>query len=135
MTPEQSKAQVVDAAKDVGKAVSEPVESAHFSRSSCNDQGDPPYRGIVDIYYAVPSDSAGAAATFDKIKQQLQSAGWGPDSEFKTHGGALKKDSVDAVLYPADASVSKIHVILYGECRDTTTTKATAGSTEDIVIQ
>jgi hypothetical protein len=44
MTPDQSRAQVIDAASDVGHAVDQPVASAHFSRSSCKDQGDPPYR-------------------------------------------------------------------------------------------
>lgn len=134
MTPDQSRAQVIDAASDVGRAVDQPVASAHFSRSSCNDQGDPPYRGIVDIYYTAPTDPAAATTAFETIKTRLQGAGWTSDSDFQSHGTTLKKNSVDAVLYPADASVPTVHVILYGECRDTTTTKATAGNIEDISI-
>jgi hypothetical protein len=134
MTPEQAKAQVVDAARDVGRIVELPADRAFFSRSSCNDQGESPFRGQVNIFYAVPADPVDAGAAFDKIKSQLQAAGWTSDGDFKSHGTTLKKNSVEAVLYPADASVADVLVILYGECRDTTTTKATKGSTEPLTI-
>jgi hypothetical protein len=134
MTPEQSKAQVIAAATDVSKAVGQPVASANFSRSSCNDQGDAPFRGVVNIFYAAPTDPAAAASEFDQMKQRLQSAGWAGDSEFKSHGTTLKKSDVDAVLLPADASVAKVQITLYGECRDMTTTKAQAGVGEAITL-
>jgi hypothetical protein len=134
MTPEQSKAQVVDAAKDVGRAVQQPAIRAFFSRSSCNDQGESPFRGQVNIFYQAPADPAAARAAFDQIKAQLQAAGWTSDDDFKSHGTTLKKNTVEAVLYPADASVADVLVILYGECRDTTTTKTTKGSTETITV-
>lgn len=134
MTPEQSKAQVIDAATDVSHAVAQTVASANFSRSSCNDQGEAPFRGVVDIYYAAPADAAAAAAAFDQMTQRLKGAGWAADSGFQNHGTALKKNAVDAVLYPADASVAKVHIVLYGECRDVTTTKAHAGISEDVTL-
>jgi hypothetical protein len=134
MTPEESKAQVVDAATDVSHIVAQPVASAHFSRSSCNDQGEAPFRGVVNIFYASPTDPTAASAAFDQMTQRLQSAGWATDGGFQSHGTALKKNDVDAVLYPADASVAKVHIILYGECRDVTTTKAQAGISEDIAL-
>jgi hypothetical protein len=134
MTPEQSKAQVIAAATDVSKAVAQPVESANFSHSSCNDQGEAPFRGVVNIFYAAPTDPAAAASAFDHMKQRLQSAGWAADSEFKSHGTTLKKNAVDAVLLAADASVAKVQITLYGECRDMTTTKAQAGVGEAITL-
>jgi hypothetical protein len=134
MTPEQAKSQVVDAAADVGRAVQQPALRAFFSRSSCNDQGDPPFRGQVNIFFAAPADPVAARVAFDRIAAQLQAAGWTSDGDFKSHGTTLKKNSVQAVLYPADASVADVLVILYGECRDTTTTKSTRGSTEAITI-
>lgn len=135
MTPEQSKAQVVDAATDVNRAIAEPIASANFSRSSCNDQGEAPFRGIVTISYRPPTDPAAASAAFDQMGQRLQSAGWTSDSEFKSHGTTLKKNAVDAVLSPADASVAVVVITLYGECRDMTTTKAEAGNDEDISVR
>jgi hypothetical protein len=134
MTPEQAKAQVIDAATDVSQAVAQPVAAAHFSRSSCNDQGEAPFRGVVNIFYTSPADPAAATAAFDEMTQRLRSEGWAADDEFKSHGTTLKKNAVDAVLYPADASVARVHIILYGECRDVTTTKEQAGISEDITL-
>ena len=134
MTPEQSKTQVLDAATDVSHAVAQPVASAHFSHSSCNDQGEAPFRGVVDIYYAASIDPTAAADAFDRMTQRLQAAGWTAGGDFESHGTTLKKNDVDAILYPADASVAKVHIALYGECRDVTTTKAQAGISEDITL-
>jgi hypothetical protein len=132
MTPEQSKAQVVDAATDVTRAVAQPVVSASFSRSSCNDQGSAPYRGVVDIFYAAPAEPVAATAAFNDMTQRLRAAGWSTDSGFQSHGTALTKNNVDAVLYPADASVAKVHIAVHGECRDVTTTKQQAGLSEPV---
>jgi hypothetical protein len=35
------------------------------------------------------------------MTQRLQSAGWTADSSFQSHGTTLKKNSADAVFYPA----------------------------------
>lgn len=134
MTPEQSKAQVIDAATDVKRAVARPVASANFSHEACNDQGEAPFRGVVNIFYSAPADPAAASAAFDEITQRLQAAGWAGDSGFKSHGTTLKKNNVDAVLYRADVNVPKINIVLYGECRDMTTTKAQTGTVEDIIL-
>jgi hypothetical protein len=134
ITPEQSKTQVVDAATDVSRAMAEPVGSDTFSRSSCNDQGEAPSRGVVTNSYRPPTDPTAAATAFDQMTQRLESAGWAADSDFKTHATALKKHGVAAVLSPADASVALVLVTLYGECRDMTTTKAQAGVGEDITL-
>jgi hypothetical protein len=135
MTPEQSKAQVIDAAIDVNRAVAQPVASAaRFSRSACNDQGEAPFRGVVNLFYSAPADPAAASAAFDQMTQRLQAAGWTADGDFKTHATALKKNGVDAVLYRADVNVPKVHIMLQGECRDVTTTKAEAGIGEDVAL-
>lgn len=60
------------------------------------------------------------------MTQRLQSAGWTADSSFQSHGTTLKKNSADAVFYPANVSVPQGHIDLLGECRDVTTTKAQA---------
>lgn len=132
MTPEQSKAQVIDAAIDVSRAIAKPVESANFWRSSCNDQGDAPFRGTVNIAYQPPTDPHAAEIAFNEMKQRLVNAGWSGDGDFTSHGVTLKKGAVNAILSPADASVPVAVIELYGECRDMTTTKATKGDVEPI---
>lgn len=132
MTPEQSRRQVVDAATDVSHLIAKPIDSAEFSRSSCNDQGDAPFRGVVTIAYQPPADAHAAAAEFDDMTQRLRRGGWAADSDFKSHSTTLKKGGVNALLSPANASVAVVLVELYGECRDMTTTKATRGDIETL---
>ena len=134
MTPDQSKAQVMNAATDVVHSLQLNVSSANFARSSCNDQGDPPFRGEVNIFYPRPANLDEADAALKQMTQRLQSAGWTADSDFQSHGTTLKKNNVDAVLYPANVSVPQGHIVLFGECRDMSTTKAQAGITEDITF-
>ncbi|WP_235215867.1 hypothetical protein [Mycobacterium kyorinense] len=132
MTPEQSKAQVVNAAQDIVHTLHLDVTHAYFSRSSCNDQGEAPFRGVIDIYYPRPADLDEADAKQAKLAQDLRSDGWSGDADFHTHGTALKKNNVEAVLWPANEDVPQGHIELNGECRDVTTTKDTRGDSEDI---
>lgn len=132
MTPEQSRRQVVDAATDVSHLIARPFESAKFWRSSCSDGDEGPFRGVVNIAYQPPADPHAAAAEFEDMTQRLRRGGWASDSDFKSHSTTLKKGSVNVLLSPANASVAVVVVELYGECRDTTTTKATKGDSETL---
>ncbi|MHA7664083.1 hypothetical protein [Mycolicibacterium sp. HS_4_1] len=132
MTPEQSRRQVVDAATDVSHLIAKPIVSAYFWHESCSDGGEGPFRGAARISYQPPTEPHAAAAAFDDMAQRLRNGGWAADSDFKSHALTLKKGGVDASLSPADASVPLASVMLYGECRDTTTTKATAGDVETL---
>lgn len=134
MTPDQSRRQVVDAATEVSHLIAKPIESAYFWHESCSDGDQGPFRGVVRISYRPAADPHAAAAAFVDMTQRLQHGGWAPDSDFKSHATTLKKGGVDASLSPADASVPLASVELYGECRDTTTTKATKGDVEALQL-
>jgi hypothetical protein len=134
LTPEQSKAQVVDAANDIVRTSQVKVNEANFMRSSCNDQGDAPFRGGVNIFYARPASFADADADVERMTQRLQAEGWTTDTDFKSHGTVLKKNGVNAVFYPANASSAQGNIELFGECRDVTTTKAEARVPETITF-
>ncbi|WP_155930359.1 hypothetical protein [Mycolicibacterium sp. CBMA 234] len=134
MTPEQARSQVVDAATDVSHLIAKPVESAYFWHESCSDGDQGPFRGAVRISYQPPADPQAAAAAFDDMTQRLRQGGWAADSDFKSHATTLKKSGVDASLSPGHAGVPVASVMLYGECRDTTTTKATKGDGETLQL-
>jgi hypothetical protein len=123
MTPEQSKAQVVDAAKDIVGTLGLQVVDAVFWHSSCNDQGEAPFRGQVRIAYPPAPSFDASGEEIAQMAQRLQNSGWSPDSEFKSHGTVLKKNNVVAVLGPQNASVPTRDIQVYGECRDVTTAK------------
>lgn len=134
MTPQQSRSQVVDAATEVSRLIAKPIESAYFWHSSCSDGNQGPFRGDVRISYRPPADPQAAAAEFDDMSQRLRLGGWSADGDFISHSTALKKGAVNALLSPPDASVALASVELLGECRDTTTTKATIGDVEDLQL-
>ena len=131
MTAEQSKAQVVDAARDIVGTLDLQVVEAFFWHSSCNDQGEAPFRGQVRIAYPPAPSFEESGAEIARMAERLQADGWQPDAEFKSHGTVLQKNDVVAVLGPQNASNPNRDIQLFGECRDTSTAKG-GNQTEEV---
>src|SRR3954468_8622636 len=134
LTPEQSKALVIDAANDIVSTLGLQAIEPAFWRASCNDQGDPPFRAQMRIGHPVAASFDASEAEVAQMVQRLQSRGWTTDSEFKSHGATLQKNGVVAVLGPQSAGDATRSVELFGECRDMTTTKDTKGSVEVVTL-
>jgi predicted nuclease of predicted toxin-antitoxin system len=123
MTPEQSKTQVVDAAKELVGTLDLQVVEAFFWHSSCSDQGDAPFRGQMRIAYPPAASFEQSDAEVADMAQRLEKSGWSRDSDFKSHGTVLEKNNVVAVLGPQNVSNPNRDIQVYGECRDMTTAK------------
>ncbi len=123
LTPEQSREQVVDAARDLVNTVQLQPASEIFYRSSCNDQNEAPFRGVVRISYPKAVSFEASDAEVAQMVTQLEAHGWTGDSDFKTHGSVVQKNKVVAVLEPQNVSTPNRGITLYGECRDMTSTK------------
>jgi hypothetical protein len=134
LTPEQSKAQVIDAATELVGVLHLTVSEPAFWHASCNDQGDAPFRGQMRIGYPLAANSEASDAEIAQMVQTLETKGWSPDSEFHSHGATLKKNGVVAVLGPQAVGDSTRSLELFGECRDVTTTKETKGSVEVVTL-
>ncbi|KAA0120853.1 hypothetical protein CIW51_01110 [Mycolicibacterium sp. P9-22] len=134
LTPEQSKTQVVDAARDIVRALQLEMTRVVFWRASCNDQHEAPFRSVVSIWYPPAPTLQASDAEVAEMIRRLHTDGWTPATDFKTHGAAVTKHDVVAVLAPQAVGDKHRGIDLYGECRDVTTTKATAGSTEEITL-
>lgn len=132
MTPEESRAQVVDAGQAIVDALNLDVAEAFFWRSSCNDQGDPPFRGSMRIAYPRAADSDQSQAQIADMAQRLRGLGWTGDPDFHSHGMVLEKDNVVVVFDPQAVGMPHRNIELIGECRDTTTTKETRGHPEQM---
>ncbi|WP_235677968.1 hypothetical protein [Mycolicibacterium sarraceniae] len=135
ITPEQSKTQVIDAAKDIVGILNLPVQSATFWRSSCNDQGEAPFRGRMLISYPLAPSFEASDAEVARWVEQLKTQGWTTDPTAHTHGALLTKNGVSATFGPQSVSDTQRDLELLGECRDLTTTKQTAGGNEDISLR
>jgi hypothetical protein len=119
MTPEEAKAQVVAAARDVVKALQLKDVGATFRYEACKDEGKPPYRGLVQIDYAHSPTYEGSQAEVHGFVDTLRREGWSTDSGFKSHAASLAKNNVVTLLRPYAPNGSG-GIEVRGECRDVT---------------
>lgn len=134
LTPEQSRAQVVGAARGIVRALRLDVTRVVFWRASCNDRQEAPFRSVVSIWYPPAPTLEASDAEVAEMIRRLQADGWTAGNDFMSHGDAVAKDGVVAVLAPQAVGEQNRGIDLYGEFRDMTTTEASAGSTEDITL-
>jgi hypothetical protein len=126
MSPEESKAQVVNAAKEVVTTLALKGVAATFTRDSCNDKAVAPFRARVVISYDHAPTLEASQAEIQQMVAVLKQHGWGAPGDFRSHAPALGKSGVTAVFDPysplqnAGGSIS-----IYGECRDMTTARNT----------
>jgi len=132
LTPEQAKAQVVDAAKEIVSITDLKVDKAWVELASCNDQGEAPFRGTVVIHYQPASSAAEDRAITDSIVGRLTAAGWSSDAGFHSYAPALHKDGVSVLVYGQGPGQHGSLMDIRGECRDVTSTKETSGDSEQI---
>jgi hypothetical protein len=122
MTPEQSKAQVVSAAREIVATLGLKGVSANFSRESCNDQAVAPFRGIVGVAYNHAPTLEESQAEIQQMIAVLKQHGWGAPGDFHTHAAAVGKQGVTAVFDPySPVQNAGGSITVYGECRDMTT--------------
>lgn len=126
ISPQQARAQVIDASRDIVNAVHGQVTEATFSYESCNDQGEPPFRGAAKVSFWVAGVPHDQPADPQAVIKALVADGWSTDSDFKSHSPTLRKNNVNIIVTvpprpPAGVQL-KGHawVDVDGECRDTT---------------
>jgi hypothetical protein len=78
LTPEQAKAQVVDAAEEIVSVAGVPVmkDEATVYLDSCNDQGEAPFRGLASIWYPLAPSGEDAKNDTAAFLRALEGAGW-----------------------------------------------------------
>jgi len=119
LSDDQGMAQVVGPARQIAAAADLHSVTGGFAFSSCNDQGDPPYRGKVTMSFLIHGDSD---AYFQHVRAAMVSHSWsdGAPPGQRFFGATLNKDGVTANmnLFASDHSYGQID--LYGQCRNTT---------------
>ncbi|HWF29107.1 MAG TPA: hypothetical protein VG327_12125 [Mycobacterium sp.] len=135
----QARAQVVDAARDIVNALHAQVTEATFSYESCNDQGEAPFRGVVDLSFWMPDVPHNKPADPQAVIKGLVADGWSTNSDFVSHGPTLRKNGVNIILTiapnppPSVDLVRHVGADINGECRDTSDHR-TDGSTAPVDI-
>ena len=116
---EQAIAQVVDPAKQIAKVAALQDPSGGFSWESCNDQGDPPYRGRVDMTFAIPP-GIDHGAYYEQVAKTMVANGWsaGPPPGQHPSGAVINKNGVMATIGVSPFLGADGAVQLFGECRN-----------------
>ena len=138
-TPEQAKAQVVDAAKEIVSVTNLPVVKGKswVYLDSCNDQGEAPFRGTAVIWYSLAPSRQAAQADTAAFLQALEKAGWTvlPPNYQGRPTITAQKDGVTVRFEvqgtPSEGTAAR-GITVRGECRDVTTTKETRPDGEPI---
>ena len=134
LSPEQSRAQVVDAARDIVRVLALDVTRVVFWRASCNDQQQGPFRSVFSIWYPTAPTLETSDAEVAEMIRRLRGDGWTGDTDFTSHGATVAKHAVVVVLAPQAVGDKNRSIDVYGECRDLTTTAATVGNPEEITL-
>jgi len=119
MTPEEAKAQVIAAARDVVKTLQLKDVGATFRYEACRDEGKPPYRGLAQIDYTHVPTYEGSQVEIAAFVDTLRLDGWSTDSGFASHAASVTKDNIVTLLRPYAPNGSG-GIEVRGECRDVT---------------
>jgi hypothetical protein len=121
LSDEQTKAQVVEAARQIVRAAGLRDVTGGFLFESCNDQGAPPYRGRVDMSFAVPNDVE-PEEHFRQIAAAMVTQGWttGAPAGKRPFGVVVHTETVMAVIGRACGDATRGSARLCGECRNMT---------------
>ena len=121
LSDEQTLAQVVEAARQIVRAARLTDVTGGFLFEACNDQGRPPYRGRVDMSFAVAHDVE-PQEHFRQIAAAMVRQGWtgGAPAGKRPFGVVVHTQAVMAIIGRACGDTSRGSVQVCGECRNMT---------------
>ncbi|MFZ1176759.1 MAG: hypothetical protein WAO15_10930 [Mycobacterium sp.] len=136
VTDDQSKAQVVESAKQIVTLTGLQTASAGYLLMSCKNRDDPPYQGAVYLTYALPA-AAPADTYFPTVAATLVDHGWTEGTPPNNHAFAniFTKDAVTVSIYRQDEDPSLGVLRIYGQCRNMNDHRHDTTSWIDIIDQ
>jgi hypothetical protein len=121
LSDEQAMAQVVDAARQIVRGAGLREVTGGFLFESCNDQGAPPYRGRVDMSFAVPV-GVEPEQHFSQVAAAMVTQGWtaGAPAGKRPFGLVMHTETVMAIIGRARGDAVRGSAQLCGQCRNIT---------------
>ena len=128
LSDDESRAQVVDAAREIVRAAGLDITYANLQWEWCNDQGEPPFRTKVELAFVVPPGSTGQAAGTEIATAVAAQPGWepGPPPGQHSAGDVVHKGNVWATVGPGN-NPDRGAVVVFGECRNMNDHRDTGG--------
>ena len=125
ITPQEARQQVIGVSRQVVSDLGGEVAQATFGYKTCNDQGDPPFRGHGYLLMWIPGADRSREVSSDTVLDRLRQHGWQTDPDFHSHGITFKRNGVDVNVWvipppkPNEPPVGHVMIDVLGECRDT----------------
>ena len=113
--------QVVDPAKAIVQVAGLQDVTAGVGFEACNDQGEPPYRGRLELGFRIPENTEPQDYVKTVAKTVLtQGNGWydGPPPGKNPFGTVIHNDTVFAIIAPNPVAKESGYVHVFGECRN-----------------
>jgi hypothetical protein len=132
LSDRQSIEQVLGPAKEIAKVAMLQGVSGNFRWESCNDQGIKPYRGRLDMTFAVPR-GADRDGYFQRIAYTMEANGWsaGPPPGRHASGTVIHQDEVMATIGMSPYLRADGAVQLSGQCRNVNDHRRDSGFSVD----
>jgi hypothetical protein len=121
LSDDEAEAQLTQLGKAIVTAAQLQNVDAGFGFSSCNDQGDPPYQGSLEIGFAVPGGQD-PDEYFNQVAAQMKTLGWvdGPPPNQTYVGKVMSHGGIAAQFRAPVKSDPKGVITINGECRNMT---------------
>lgn len=121
LSEEDTIKQVVEPAKTIVAVAALQDVSGGVGFEACNDQGEPPYRGRLEMGFRIPDDIE-PKKYFEQIAQTMvqQGNGWydGPPPGKNPFGTVIHTDTVFAIIGQNPVAREDGYVHVFGECRN-----------------
>jgi hypothetical protein len=130
LSDEQSRAQVVEPAKQIVATAQLQKPAGGYMLMSCTNESDPPYQGAIYVTFDLPN----SLDYFDRVAAAMAPSGWqkGPPPEPSLLGTTLNRNGVTAILY-RDPDRGGLGILkMYGECRNVADHRADVSGWTDI---
>ena len=118
---EDTMKEVIDPGKQIVTVAALQDVSAGFDFEACNDQGEPPYRGRLEMGFRIPENTE-PKRYFEHIAQTMvqQGVGWydGPPPGKNPFGTVIHTNTVFAVIGQNPVAREDGYVHVFGECRN-----------------
>lgn len=118
---EDTMKQVVEPARQIVALAGLKDVYGGFSFEACNDQGEPPYRGRLEVSFSIPEDIEPDAYIRQVADTVVQNGnGWydGPPAGKRPFGTVIHTDEVMAILSPHPVAREDGAIRILGECRN-----------------
>lgn len=119
LSDQDAKTQLTDLARQIVATAGLQDVDAGFMFSSCNDQGDPPYQGSLEMGFGIPPGQQ-PDTYINQVVARMRTVGWadGPPPGQTYAGRVLNREGIAAQIRRPTPYDAKGAIQIHGHCRN-----------------